>query len=484
MKWIKIQEQDNVAVALEDLTLEEAIPKGHKFAVRDIEKGERIIKYGCPIGTATESIKTGAWVHIHNVKTLLDKQVEYEYCGVPEKPAVPDGRPSFFQGYLREDGRCAVRNEIWVIATVGCVNSAAAEIADRAREYTLGKADSIHAVTHPYGCSQMGEDQENTLKALAALADHPNAGGVLMLGLGCENCNFEVLKHYLPERLLKDTERIKWLQCQDAEDEIEEGVKLVRQLADYTARFSRQPVSAEKLVIGLKCGGSDGLSGITANPLIGIFSDRLCSQGGSVLLTEVPEMFGAEKLLMERCKDRETFEKTVRLINGFKDYFQQHGQVIYENPSPGNKAGGITTLEDKSLGCVQKGGTSLVKGVLRYAEPVKETGLNLLEAPGNDLVASTALALSGAHIILFTTGRGTPFGGLVPTIKISSNHGLYEKKQGWMDYDAEQLLDTEDRMTVSEDFYHYVLRVASGEETKSEKKGYRDIAIFKQGVTL
>lgn len=484
MKWIKIQERDNVAVALEDLFVEEAIPKGHKFAVRDIKKGEAVIKYGCPIGTATEPIKKGTWVHIHNVRTRLDEQVEYEYSGIPKEPSLTQRSPSFFQGYLREDGRCAVRNEIWIIATVGCINSVAEEIAEKVRKYGQGKVDGIYAVTHPYGCSQMGEDQENTLKALAALADHPNAGGVLLLGLGCENCNFRVLKDYLPPSVLKNKKRVKWLQCQDAADEVEEGAELVRQLTDYAAGYKRQPVAADKLVVGLKCGGSDGLSGITANPLAGCFSDRLCSEGGSVLLTEVPEMFGAEKLLMERSKDRETFEKTVSLINDFKDYFQRHGQVVYENPSPGNKAGGITTLEDKSLGCVQKGGTSLVKGVLSYAETVKEPGLNLLAAPGNDLVAATALALSGAHIILFTTGRGTPFGGLVPTVKISSNHGLYEKKTGWLDYDAELLLDTEDRETIAGDFYNYVLDVASGKETKSEKRGYKDIAIFKQGVTL
>lgn len=482
MKWIQIRENDNVAVALEDLMLEESIPKGHKFAVKDIEEGETIIKYGCPIGRATRRIKRDHWVHTHNVKTLLDETVEYEYNGAPALPHLKPRGESFFQGYLREDGRCAVRNEIWIVATVGCVNSVAREIAAKAQTYRQGSIDGIHAVTHPYGCSQMGEDQENTLKALAALADHPNAGGVLLLGLGCENCNFQILKKHIPERVLENGKRLKWLQCQDEVNEVEEGVRLVRQLADYAGKYSRQPVKADKLVVGLKCGGSDGLSGITANPLTGAFSDRLCGEGGSVLLTEVPEMFGAEKLLMERCKDKETFEKTVSLINGFKDYFRRHDQVIYENPSPGNKAGGITTLEDKSLGCIQKGGSSTVNGVLSYGEPIREPGLNLLSAPGNDLVAATALALSGAHIILFTTGRGTPFGGPVPTVKISSNHGLYEKKQNWMDYDAEGLL--EDREKTENAFWDYVLRVASGEETKSERKGYRDIAIFKQGVTL
>ena len=481
MKWIQIHKNDNVAVALQDLALEETIPRGHKFALRTIEKGEEIIKYGFPIGAATKKIEKGEWVHIHNVKTLLDETCTYEYDGPPERRIEQSQETSFFDGYQRKDGRCAVRNEVWIIATVGCVNSVAEEIAAKLQDYGAGKVDGVYAITHPYGCSQMGEDQENTLKALAALADHPNAGGVLLLGLGCENCNFEVLKTYLPEA---DQKWVKWLQCQDVEDEVQDGTQLVRELVDYAGEFKRQPIGADRLVVGFKCGGSDGLSGITANPLVGSFSDRLCTEGGSALLTEVPEMFGAEKLLMKRCKNRNTFEKTVCMINDFKEYYRRHQQVIYENPSPGNKAGGITTLEDKSLGCVQKGGNAIIKGVLGYGERIRENGLNLLSAPGNDLVASTALALAGAHLILFTTGRGTPFGGLVPTIKIASNRELYKNKENWLDYDASVLLDTRDRKKEEAAFYRSVLAVASGEKTKSETKKYRDIAIFKQGVTL
>ncbi len=487
MKWIKIQERDNVAVALEDLELSDPIPKGHKFALEDIENGGVIIKYGAAIGRATKDIRKGQWVHVHNVKTLLDQQVEYQYAGQPQEPFHTKPAPAWFEGYPREDGRCGVRNEIWIIATVGCVNSVAQEIAREAQAYGRGKVDGIHAVTHPYGCSQMGEDQENTLKALAALTMHPNAGGVLLLGLGCENCNFEMLRPYLPQDAKNNERRLKWLQCQDVEHEVQEGVHLVRELVDHAKSCGRQPVEAGNLVVGLKCGGSDGLSGITANPLVGAFSDWLCGQGGSVILTEVPEMFGAETFLMERCENREIFQQTVHLIEDFKAYFRRHHQVIYENPSPGNKAGGITTLEDKSLGCVQKGGSSLVKGVLAYGEPIREKGLHLLQAPGNDLVASTALALSGAHMILFTTGRGTPFGGPVPTMKISSNQELYERKQDWIDYNGQRLLDAESleqRKQVEQEFFQCVLRAASGQRTKSEKRQYRDVAIFKQGVTL
>lgn len=487
MKWIKIQERDNVAVALEDLELSDCVPKGHKFALKDIESGGLIIKYGAAIGKATKDIRKGQWVHVHNVKTLLDQQVEYHYEGQPQEPFEEQADPAYFDGYLREDGSCGIRNEIWIIATVGCVNSVAQEIAREAQAYGQGKVDGIHAVTHPYGCSQMGEDQEHTLKALAAMVMHPNAGGVLLLGLGCENCNFDALEPYVPTEIKKNAKRLKWLRCQDVEHEVKEGARLVRELVDYARVFKRRPLKAENLVIGLKCGGSDGLSGITANPLVGAFSDQLCGQGGSVILTEVPEMFGAETFLMERCKNREIFQQTVQLINDFKAYFQNHHQVIYENPSPGNKTGGITTLEDKSMGCVQKGGRGLVKGVLAYGEPIKENGLNLLQAPGNDLVASTALALSGAHMILFTTGRGTPFGSMVPTIKISSNQELYEQKREWIDYNGQRLLDArnmDQRKQVEQEFFQYVLAVASGQQTKSEKRQYRDIAIFKQGVTL
>ncbi len=484
MKWIQIHKRDNVAVVLDNRGMAEKIPEGHKFALEEIEKGEKIFKYGAPIGIAVQKIKKGQWVHTHNVKTLLDEKTEYEYEGPLDAFKLPLRRSSSFLGYLRKDGRCAVRNEIWIISTVGCVNSVAQELAMNAQGYGQGKVDGVYAITHPYGCSQMGEDQENTRKALAALADHPNAGGVLVLGLGCENCNISVLRDYFSKNLMREKQRIRWMQCQDEKDELQSGAQLIKELIDYAAKDKRQRVEAEKLVIGLKCGGSDGFSGITANPLTGSFSDRLCQEGGTVLLTEVPEMFGAERRLMKRCRDRQTFDKTVALINNFKDYFRRYDQVIYENPSPGNKDGGITTLEDKSLGCIQKGGSTQVMDVLQYAEQVKEKGLNLLCAPGNDLVASTALALSGAHIILFTTGRGTPFGALVPTVKIASNHKIYEQKNNWFDFNAALLLDNKMRKNVEDEFYQYVLRIASGKQTKTEAKNYRDMAIFKQGVTL
>lgn len=492
IEFLKIHANDNVGVALhpvekgasiqagdKTITAAQDISAGHKMALQAIAKGEDIIKYGYPIGHATADIAPGTWVHTHNLKTNLNDKLEYTYQ--PALAAPKPEKPWTFDGYLRPDGAAGVRNEIWIIPTVGCVNSIAQIIARKAQVFAGNGVEGIHAFTHPYGCSQLADDHINTQKALAGLVRHPNAGGVLVLGLGCENNTIEQFREMIGEY---DRDRVKFLICQEVEDEVSTGLDYIQQLCLHAGKAKREPVPADKLVIGLKCGGSDGLSGISANPLVGAFSDILVSQGGTSILTEVPEMFGAETILMNRCKDKETFEKTVALINNFKDYFIRYDQTIYENPSPGNKAGGISTLEDKSLGCTQKGGGSTVMDVLAYGEAVKTAGLNLLQAPGNDLVAATALAVSGAQIVLFTTGRGTPFGCPVPTIKISSNTPLYEKKRGWIDYNAGRFVEGVSMEELSRDFYAYVLSVASGAQTTGEKQGIRDIAIFKDGVTL
>jgi len=487
MKHVKISSKDNVAVALGDLKAGEVcgdvtvlnnIPRGHKFALCDISSGENIIKYASPIGHALCDIKAGEHVHAHNVKSNLSGLLEYEYT--PELPEDKCTEPKNFMGYRRANGKVGIRNEIWIIPTVGCVNSIAEIIAKKAE--TKGSVDGVYAFTHPYGCSQLGGDHEMTKKALTGLVNHPNASGVLVLALGCENNTVEQMKEAIGEY---DESRVKFLVSQDVENEIGAGLILVDELIENAKNLKREEISASELVIGLKCGGSDGLSGITANPLVGEFSDMLCAMGGTTILTEVPEMFGAETLLMNRCENRELFEKTVRMINDFKSYYMRYGEKIDENPSPGNKAGGITTLEDKALGCTQKGGNSAVCGVLGYGETVSTKGLNLLTAPGNDLVASTALAVSGAHIVLFTTGRGTPFGSPVPTVKISTNTALYNKKRSWIDFDAGVLVSNGfDMKTTSESFFDYIISVASGEKTATEKQDIRDIAIFKDGVTL
>ncbi|MBR6957898.1 MAG: UxaA family hydrolase, partial [Erysipelotrichaceae bacterium] len=389
----------------------------------------------------------------------------------------------YFEGFLREDGRAGVRNEIWIMPTVGCVNSVVKKMEAEAQKFVSGSLEGIIAFNHPYGCSQMGDDQENTRQILADLIKHPNAGGVLVVGLGCENSNIEEIKKHLGEY---DEKHIKFMICQEHEDEIEYGLSILEELSEYVKTFKREKLSTSKLVVGLKCGGSDGLSGITANPTVGRFSDILIARGGTTILTEVPEMFGAEQLLMNRCVNEAIFDKTVSLINNFKDYFRSNHQTIYENPSPGNKKGGISTLEDKSNGCVQKSGSSRVIDVLEYGDTVKKAGLNLLSAPGNDLVASTALAAAGAQIILFTTGRGTPFASPVPTIKISSNTRLYEKKINWIDFNSGELVDDED-MTLQQigmKLYDLVMETASCKPVKAEQEGYHDLAIFKQGVTL
>ena len=490
--FVRIHEDDNVAVALRPIakgerltvgkyqvtTLEE-IPQGHKFALKEIAAGDPVTKYGFCIGLAKEAVAAGGWVHVHNIRTALGDLLTYQY--EPSVSPLKESEHAFFDGFRRADGKVGVRNEIWIIPTVGCVNSIAKALEKKAQKFVGGTVEEVVAFVHPYGCSQMGDDQEHTRTVLADMIRHPNAGGVLVLGLGCENSNIPVLKDYIGEY---DGQRVKFLQCQDVEDEQEEAMRLLGELAAYAGAFSREKVDASELIVGMKCGGSDGLSGITANPTVGGFSDLLISKGGTTILTEVPEMFGAETILMNRCETPELFEQTVSLINDFKNYFPSHNQTIYENPSPGNKKGGISTLEDKSLGCTQKSGSAPVKGVLAYGEPVKVKGLNLLSAPGNDLVASTALAVSGAHIVLFTTGRGTPFASPVPTVKISSNSRLAGHKDNWIDFNAGRMVEDKTKEELARELFEYVLEVASGRKVKAEEAGFHDMAIFKQGVTL
>ncbi|MCL2058270.1 MAG: altronate dehydratase family protein [Oscillospiraceae bacterium] len=498
-----INENDSVGVALADLaagaqaagvTLVDDIPQGHKFARADIRAGAHIIKYGNPIGSATCDIPAGAHVHVHNVRTNLKDVIEYTYKPKPSimgeggeeaPPRATRVTIDHFMGYAGEYGTIGTRNEIWVIPTVGCVNKTAEKLAEAGRR----RYKETYAFTHPYGCSQVGEDQERTQNLLANLVMHPNAGGVLIVGLGCENNHVEEFKRVLALRY-KGCEkmfggRVRFLVAQDSADEFAEGEALLDGLAAEAERRSRIPFPLSKLCIGLKCGGSDGLSGITANPLVGAVSDRIVRNGGTTILTEVPEMFGAEHILMNRCENEALFGQTVALINDFKNYYISHGQEIYENPSPGNKDGGISTLEDKSLGCTQKGGKSPVRAVLRYGDTAAAHGLNLLEAPGNDLIAITALTCAGAQIILFTTGRGTPLGAPVPTLKIASNTRLASKKPGWIDFDAGRLVSGEAFDALADALYSDVIAVASGEAAaKNEANGYREIALFKDGVIL
>ncbi|MEE0884636.1 MAG: altronate dehydratase family protein [Faecalimonas sp.] len=493
MKAIKIHQSDKVAVAINTLKAQETfeidgneyvakaeVPAGHKIAIAPMKAGENIIKYGFPIGHAKVDIAVGEHVHSHNVKSNLGDLLEYTYQpAIQEIEKVPSRT---FRGFCRKDGKVGISNEVWIVPTVGCVNSIVREIEAQSQQFKEEHIDGIYAYNHPYGCSQLGADWQMTLEYLCGLIRHPNAGAVLVVGLGCENGNIPELKKFLGEY---DSDRVKFLVCQEEEDEIAKGVEMVKELCAYAEGFSREECPASELVIGLKCGGSDGFSGITANPLMGCISDKLIAQGGSSILTEVPEMFGAETILMNRCRNEELFHKTVDLINNFKQYFMRYGEKVDENPSPGNKEGGITTLEDKSLGCVQKGGTSPVEDVLKYAEPVKAHGLSLLNAPGNDLVASNALVASGAHVVLFTTGRGTPFGCPVPTVKVSSNTALYNKKKAWIDFNAGALLDGVSMQDLTEEFYEYLLKLASGEvHAKSEMLDKHELAIFKDGVTL
>ena len=504
MDFLQIHPSDNVAVALRDLaegtavagvTLREPIPRGHKFTLRDLAEGEDVIKYGYPIGHVTRAATAGTLVDHSCIKTNLSGLLEYTYNPVEipgqarnDKTVIPSpGGASVsptFKGFRRADGQVGIRNQIWIVPTVGCVNGICQQLAEEFRREIAGSEGSVDAVVafpHNYGCSQLGDDHENTRTILADMVHHPNAGGVLVVSLGCENNQLDAFREKVGP---VDERRVKMFATQKVDDELEYGLKCLREIFEVVSKDVREEVPVTELRVGLKCGGSDGLSGITANPLLGRLSDWLVAQGGTTVLTEVPEMFGAETILMNRCRDEATFDKTVHLINDFKEYFIKQNQPVYENPSPGNKAGGISTLEEKSLGCTQKCGTSAVIDVLRYGERLKAKGLNLLSAPGNDLVASTALASAGCQIVLFTTGRGTPFGSFVPTMKISTNTPLYEKKPGWIDFNAGVIAQDTPMDECAAKFIDYVLRVASGEPVNNEKNGYREIAIFKTGVTL
>ena len=492
--FLKIDEIDNTIVSLKDLhsglilqdgdepiELLEDIKSGHKIASRDIKKGENIIKYGYPIGQAKEDILKGQWIHTHNTKTNLGGTIDYKYN--PKFIDIPKRQgPSTFMGYKRKNGDVGIRNELLIVPTVGCINGIVEMMTDTFIETASPEdIDDVRVYKHNYGCSQLGDDLDNTRRILIDIVKHPNAGGALIVGLGCEN---NIIEEFIEHMGEYDKERIKFLKTQNVGDEIEEGVKLLNEIYEAIRYDSREEVPISELRVGLKCGGSDGFSGITANPLLGEFSDYLISHGGSTILTEVPEMFGAETILMDRAESEEVFVDVVSLINNFKEYFINHNQPIYENPSPGNKEGGITTLEDKSLGCTQKGGKSIVVDVLNYGEVATKKGLSLLNAPGNDLVSSTALGSSGCHMVLFSTGRGTPFGSFVPTVKVSTNTALYKLKPHWIDFNAGVLLEERTMEELVGDFSEFIVEIASGKYTNNERNGFKEIAIFKTGVTL
>jgi len=486
---IQIHPKDNVGVALRDtaagavrlgVCAREPIPRGHKMALCPLAPGDPVVKYGAVIGSVTAPVQPGDWLHTHNMKTNLSGQEEYRYA--PSHPVLPPEEPETFPGFCRPDGSVGVRNEVWILPTVGCVGDVARRLAAENAHLAAGTVDGIYAFPHPYGCSQTGEDHARTRRLLAALARHPNAGGVLVLSLGCENLTKE---QFLEELGDFDPRRIRFLCCQEVEDEQAEGRALLEELADYAGSFHRESVPVSRLVVGMKCGGSDGLSGVTANPVVGRFTDRLTARGGTAILTEVPEMFGAESMLLHRCQDEAVFRSAAEMLGGFRDYFLRNGENVYENPSPGNKAGGITTLEDKSCGCVQKGGAGPIVDVLEYGESVRRRGLVLLNGPGNDLVSATALTAAGAQIILFTTGRGTPFGAPAPTLKIATNSALTRQKPGWVDLNTGTAAEgTRTLDELAEDLLQLVIATASGQKTRSERSGYREIAIWKGGVTL
>lgn len=491
MKLIRINETDNVAVAVDKIdqgieidgitTLTE-IPMGHKVALKDIKEDEDIIKYAQVIGVASKDIRIGEHVHSHNMHTKLSGEIEYSYDPVDCNDKKAEN-PYKLYGYKRANGKVGIRNELWLIPTVGCISSICKDIIQRFKDsHDPSDIDGVYTYAHQYGCSQMGDDQEDTIKILQNIACHPNAGGVLVVGLGCEN---NQLKPFIEGLKDIDQKRLRYFNCQEADDEISVALSYLEELYETMRHDTRQPIEFKDLVIGLECGGSDGFSGISGNPLLGRASDRIISYGGNVILSEVPEMFGAEHLLMNRAKDRKVFEQIVDMVNRYKQYLIDNKQVVYENPSPGNKAGGITTLEEKSCGCIQKGGTSIINGVIDYGDSIKESGLNLLYGPGNDLSSTTALGSAGSHLILFTTGRGTPYGSFVPTLKVATNSTIYSKKTDWFDFNAGTVLEEQSLDEACDEFMKKVVAVINGEEkTRNEEKEYKEIAIFKRGVIL
>lgn len=495
-EWVRLNGKDQVIIALrsfvagESVVLEEGmecivrenVDKGHKILTASVHKGEDIYKFGYSIGKAKTNLQPGVWVHTHNLRTGLEGIVDYHYePPIEDSNPIPKGTDTFL-GYTRSDGEVGIRNEIWIINTVGCINKTCEILARKGNELIDDGVDGVYHFAHPFGCSQLGDDLKYTSRLLASLVNHPNAAGVLVVGLGCENNQLDAFREAIGDY---DPLRIRFMKAQDEEDELEAGLRMIKELVEIASTFRRQPVPISKLKIGLKCGGSDGLSGITANPLVGAIADRITAFGGTAILTEVPEMFGAETILMNRAANSDVFGQIVSLVNDFKQYFIRYGQEIYENPSPGNKAGGISTLEEKSLGCTQKGGHAVVSDVISYGDRVDKPGLNLLEAPGNDLVSVTALSAAGAHLVLFTTGRGTPFGGPVPTVKISSNSELAQRKRNWIDFNAGQLLASKPMEQLTDELWELLVEIASGKEsTHNEINGFKEIAIFKDGVTL
>lgn len=491
----RVAADDHVAVALRDLAAQETlalgdhsivtlepIPRGHKVAIRAAAAGESIRKYGWPIGRATAAVAVGSHVHSHNLETLLLGTDHYEFrAAAAASPATQVAGQGSFLGYRRANGKVGTRNEIWILCTVGCVGRTAERIARMAAEKYAGRVDNVVAFPHQFGCSQLGGDLDRTRRLIAGLARHPNAGGVLILGLGCESNQLGQLLSEVPEA---ERARIRYFAAQAIEDETEAGLQAVAELVALAERDQRVPCGLDDLVVGLKCGGSDGFSGITANPLVGRIADRVIAAGGTAVLTEIPEIFGAERLLMARAASREVFDGIADIVNDFKEYFLRNNQPVHENPSPGNLAGGITTLEEKSLGAVQKGGHATVTQVLRYGERTMQPGLTLLEAPGNDGVSSTALVAAGATVLLFTTGRGTPLGFPVPTLKISSNSALAERKPHWIDFDAGKALGAADPEAITDEFLRLIVDTASGRPARNEINDEREIAIWKDGVTL
>ena len=464
------------------LVARENIDPGHKVAIRSISQGQPIRKFGQIIGYASRAIEPGDWIHVQNVDAG-QLTLDYAFCSdIPADPIPVHGRT--FQGYRRANGKAATRNFIGIISTVNCSAHTSKLVAEAFDESILSEfpnVDGVLALTHKAGCAMQygGEDHNQLARTLAGYAQHPNIGAYLVLGLGCETgpASF-VVDNYLHQLEVPGQApppRPLVMNIQDmggVAKTVRRAIDKLKELLPDANRVQRVPIPVSEIILGLECGGSDGLSGVTANPALGLASDMLVAHGGTAVLSETSEIYGAEHMLTRRAKTREIGEKLIERIKWWEHYAGMFGVEINNNPSPGNKKGGLTTIYEKSLGAVAKGGSTTLCDVFKYAEPITTKGFVIMDTPGYDPASVTGMVAGGANVVCFTTGRGSCFGFKpVPSIKIATNTPMYERLVDDMDINAGKVMEGVPLRTVGEEIFEKVIAVASGEPSKSEAQG-------------
>ena len=471
------QAGDTLALGEEAIQLLDSVPPGHKVAIRPVAAGEPIFKFGWSIGVATKPIRVGQHVHTQNVK--CDHHIDLEAISTDVPAELPRLEGHTFEGFRRADGRVGTRNYLAVISNVNCSASVARMIASRFDQQTLAafpNVDGVISFRHEGGCAMAfnGSRHRMLSRVLGGMARHPNIGGFLLVGLGCEQ---GTLDHLVQSQGLQG-EAVPVLSIQSAggtSKTVERGVEIAAGLLKQVNGFQRETVPASHLVLGTECGGSDGYSGITANPALGAAADRLVACGGTAILSETSEIFGAEHLLTRRARSRAVAEKLLERIEWWKWYCSNYGEELDNNPSVGNKAGGLTTITEKSLGAVSKGGTTPLEAVYEYAEPVQQQGFVVMDTPGFDPASVTGMVAGGANLIAFTTGRGSCFGSKpTPTFKIASNTRLFQQLPEDMDFNAGQVVEGRSVDEVGQELFSRLLDTASGKPTCSEALGIGD----------